>query len=70
MVMLMIKLTIDERIKESGLKKIHVAKQVGVDPDTLRNWEQNKFIPKLDQAVKLAKVLGCKLEDLFENDNG
>lgn len=65
----MIRLTIEERIKECGLKKGYVARQIGVDPDTLANWMNNRSFPKLNQAVKLADILRCEITDLYDRND-
>lgn len=60
-----VKLRIEELIKEKGLQKKYVAKNVGVSNDTLTNWMKSKTYPKLDQAVKLTEILNCKITDLY-----
>lgn len=59
------RLVIDELIKERGLKQLHVAKQLGVNKDTVTNWCHNRSMPKLDKAVELAELLNCDLHDLY-----
>lgn len=65
----MIKMTLSDLIKDSGLKKGHIAKQVGVSDDTLTNWIKGKTFPRLDQAVRLADVLGCEIKELYQKDD-
>ncbi|MDC3414251.1 helix-turn-helix domain-containing protein [Aquibacillus sp. 3ASR75-286] len=65
--MIKLKLKIGALIEESGLKKRYVAKELGVNENTLTNWTKNRSMPKLDQAVELADILNCKVEDLYEN---
>ncbi|MEK3909621.1 helix-turn-helix domain-containing protein [Oceanobacillus sp. FSL W7-1309] len=60
------RLLIEELIKERGLQKKYVAKQLGVTQDTLTNWMKNRNMIKLDQAVKLSEILNCKVDDLYE----
>lgn len=59
------KLLIEELIEKSGLKKSYIAKQVGVNENTLTNWIKERSYPRLDQAVKLAEILNCKITDLY-----
>ena len=61
----MIKLIINERIKDTGLKKMYIAEQMGVNKDTLTNWINGRSMIKLDQAVKLARLLNCNVDDLY-----
>lgn len=63
------KLKIEELIVESGLKKKYVAEQLGININTLTNWIKGKNMPKLDQAVKLAHILNCKVDDLYTWDD-
>ena len=64
----MIKLIINERIKESGLKKSYIAMQMNVSKDTLTNWVNGRSMIKLDHAVELAELLGCKVDDLYKRE--
>lgn len=59
------KLTLEEPIKNSGLRKAYIANELGVSADTLTNWIKNRSMIPLDKAVKLANVLRCKLEELY-----
>lgn len=59
------KMVIDKLIKESGLKQKHIAQRIGVNENTLGNWMKNKSWPKLNQAVRLADILGCSVTDLY-----
>jgi len=60
-----LRLIIDEIIKESGLKNEYIARKVGVSVRTLYKWRKNETIPRLDQAIKLANLLDCKVNDLY-----
>lgn len=67
----MIKMCLNELIKERGLTKTHIAKQLGVDKNTLSNWVAGRSFPRLDQSVELAELLNCNVDDLYtiEEDN-
>jgi DNA-binding XRE family transcriptional regulator len=67
--MKMIRLTIEEAIMKSGLKKKYIVENMKINKDTLTNWCKNRSIPKLDQAVKLAYLLNCDIKDLYINEN-
>lgn len=60
------RLLIGEIIKERGLKKQYIADKVGVNRDTVTNWCNNKTMPTLEKAVKIANLLGCNVNDLYE----
>lgn len=60
------KLRIRELLEESGMTKRFVANKIGVNENTLGNWMDNRTMPKLDQAVHLADLLNCKVDDLIK----
>lgn len=63
------KLIIDQIIKGKGLKKEYIAKQLGINKDTMTNWCKNRSMPKLDKAVELADLLEVDVNDLYERKN-
>jgi putative transcriptional regulator len=60
------KSNIGELIKNSPFKRDFIMKQLGVSANTLSNWCNNKNIPSLDKAYRLADILGCKVDDLYD----
>lgn len=60
---------LDELFKTSGVRKNHAAKQLKVDPTTMSNWVTGKTYPDLNKAVQLAKILDCKVDDLYERND-
>lgn len=59
------KMCIEELIKESGLKKRYIADTIGVNENTLTNWIMGRSWPRLNQAIILAKILRCDIDDLY-----
>jgi transcriptional regulator with XRE-family HTH domain len=47
-----------------GLTQVQLAQRSGVPLGSLRNYEQGHRTPLLDQAAKLAKALGCSIDDI------
>ncbi|MBT2599072.1 helix-turn-helix transcriptional regulator [Oceanobacillus sp. ISL-73] len=62
------KMIFDEIRKRKGITKMFIAKELGVSRGTIDNWIEGKSIIRLDQAIKLTKILNCKLEDLYEEE--
>jgi len=62
------KSVIGELIEQSGFKKKYIAKKMGVSDDTLTSWIKGKTWPRLNQAVALADLLDCDVNDLFERN--
>ena len=48
------------------LSKTDLARLVGVDPKTIYNIEKGLVEPKVFLAIKIAIVLGVKVEDIFK----
>lgn len=61
-------LKIDEMILRSGMKKKHIAKELGIDPNTLSRYINGKRKISLEMAVELAKILNCKVDDLYKEE--
>jgi putative transcriptional regulator len=51
--------------KGAGLRQEDLAERVGVSRQTIIAIENNKYNPTLELAMKLAKVLGKTVEDIF-----
>ena len=51
--------------KKAGLRQEDLAKRCGVSRQTIIAIENNKYDPTLALALKLARVLGIAVEDLF-----
>lgn len=57
------------RIKElreaANLQQKQVAASMGVFQTAVSNWENEVALPKSRELPRLAKVLGCSINDLF-----
>lgn len=51
--------------KKKNLTQEGLAELIGVDRSTVAKWETGIAKPLADKLVLLAKVLECKIEDLF-----
>ena len=49
-----------------GMSKKEVAQRLGVSQVVLSRWINGHANPSLENAFKLAKILNCKVDDLFE----
>lgn len=47
------------------LSQAELAQKVGVDRTAVVKWETGKASPASDKLPKLAKLLGCTIEELF-----
>lgn len=55
-------------IAKSEKSKKEIAEKMGVSQTVLSRWINNKSKPSLDNAFKLAELLNCKVDDLYEKD--
>jgi transcriptional regulator with XRE-family HTH domain len=50
--------------EQARMTQVEAAERSGVPLSTLRHWEQGHTLPRLDLAVRLARVLGVDLNTL------
>ena len=62
------RLVIDELIKEKGIKHEFLANKLNVSARTLYKWRKSETFPRLDKAVKLAKILGVEITELYTTE--
>ncbi|HSI16542.1 MAG TPA: helix-turn-helix transcriptional regulator [Sphingomonas sp.] len=58
----------DERTR-LGLTQAELAERVGVSRKTINTVENGVFVPSTTLALKLARALGCRVEDIFQLDD-
>ncbi len=61
-----IKVNLNDPIKRSGVKKKYIAKELGVDPNTLSSWIKGTRPIPLIKAVQIAIIINCEVDDLYE----
>lgn len=49
-----------------GLTQSYIASEVGVTQACVAQWERGEALPRSDKLPKLAEVLCCRIDDLFE----
>ena len=54
--------------ERAGLRQADVAKKLDVDQTAVSNWELGKTKPLRKYHKKLAKLFGCTVEELLENE--
>jgi transcriptional regulator with XRE-family HTH domain len=60
--------TLQELRKAAGLSQTELAERSHTSIDSLRNWEQDRVLPRIDAAAKLARALGVSLDRLVIED--
>lgn len=51
--------------KEAGLRQEDMAKALGVSRQTIIAIENDKYNPTLELAMKIARLLGRRVEEIF-----
>jgi len=59
-----------ERRKEQRITQAELAEQVGVSRQTIIAVEQGDYAPSVYLALRIARVLGASVEDLFTDETG
>ncbi len=59
--------TLKALIKEASLTQRSLSQKTGIAEVTINSWVAGKYMPKLDNAVVMAKALGVSLKTLSES---
>jgi transcriptional regulator with XRE-family HTH domain len=60
--------TLQELRNRAGISQIELARRSDTSINTLRNWEQDRALPRIDAATRLARALGVSLDKLAVED--
>ena len=55
-------------IEESGIRYNRIAEKIGVNKQCVTNYANYGVLPNVKVAIKIAKVLGYTVEELFGED--
>ena len=55
---------------KSGLTQKEIANKLGVSGQTILNWENGIFEPKISQLIQLADLFGVSVDYLIERKTG
>ena len=55
--------------KEAGLRQEDMARKLGVSRQTIIAIENDKYNPTLELAMKIARLLGRRVEEIFFLEN-
>ena len=51
--------------EQKGLRQEDIAQALDLDRSTVAKWEAGEAMPRSDKLPKLAKILGCKIDDFY-----
>lgn len=57
--------SIKELRTKLNMTQIEMAECLGVRQSTVAMWESGKNMPRADMLLKIARLLGCSIDDLF-----
>lgn len=55
---------------KSGLTQSEIANKLGVSGQTILNWENGIYEPKINQLIQLADLFGVSVDYLIERKTG
>lgn len=58
---------IRERMEARGILPIQLADAMSVSPGAVNKWVYGKANPSADKLPLLARVLGCSIDELFDD---
>lgn len=58
---------IRERMEARGILPIQLADAMSVSPGAVNKWVYGKANPSADKLPQLARVLGCSIDELFDD---
>lgn len=53
------------RVTNGNLTQAEVAEKAGCSRQTINSIENNKFIPSVELALRIARILSVRVEDIF-----
>jgi putative transcriptional regulator len=54
----------------SNMTQADLAEKVKVSRQTINSIETNRFVPSTSLALRIASVLNCKVDELFQLEDG
>lgn len=61
-------MSIASRRQSKGLTQQNLADELKINRSTVAMWEAGESFPRADKLPILARILGCTINDLFEDN--
>lgn len=61
-------MSIASRRQSKGLTQQNLADELKINRSTVAMWEAGESFPRADKLPILARILGCTINDLFEEN--
>ena len=56
--------------EKRGYSQEHISKALGISQQAIAKWENEDTMPRADKLPELARILGCTIDELFEDKAG
>jgi len=60
--------TLAKAIEDKGIKKEKIAQEINVTPGMITHYLNGTKLPRVDRAIKIAKILGTTVEKIFSRE--
>lgn len=54
--------------EKAGLTQIELASALNVKQASVSRWERGDSMPSADKLPEIAKIFGCRIEELYNNE--
>lgn len=55
--------------EKNNLTQKELSLKIGVEQNTVSQWESGERLPRADKLPQLAKILGCTVDDLLNDES-
>ncbi len=61
-----VRLRVREAREAKGITQDELSDAIGISRQSIKKWEHNQTMPKIDVLVRVANYLGCTVESLYD----
>lgn len=61
-----VKLRVREAREAKGITQDELSDAIGISRQSIKKWEHNQTMPKIDVLVRVANYLGCSVQSLYD----
>lgn len=61
-----VKLRVREAREAKGITQDELSDVIGISRQSIKKWEHNQTMPKIDVLVRVANYLGCSVQSLYD----
>lgn len=61
-----VRLRVREAREAKGITQDELSDAIGISRQSIKKWEHNQTMPKIDVLVRVANYLGCSVQSLYD----